>query len=572
MIYLRGVTPDTEGWTINHGTGNFYGQQDLYTRIESGVITEDYIGQYVVVSTVRQHLIVTLEGEQILSSNDYGYKSPIAARYGIKVTEDFVGKEMQIMLFTPYPDENFLMREALSFQRINPGYEALDYSIVAICFISAAAALILAFAFGIRNPGSGALCLFALLNIALALNTLRGDSVLGYDSMSPRLLYVVGNTLFFVYMLPLLVFFYIALTGVWRKFALVFISSTVLYAIAAFFLNMFNILPLGLTDSGYNYILSLSITVLTFMLAVQPTSINGFAFIARIHIALWAAWGLSAAVRLLIMDINVEVNVEYRVMYGLALITLTLYGIYIYATRINELQEREHIMNIRTESLIQNYEQVSAHIHEVNSLKHDIRNHLTAMHLLIKDKRYDEAESYLEKYTIEVGDISQAVYHSNYLINAMMHDLVRRAEALNIKTTLNLNASPFNISDPDLVSLLTNIIENAIEACERLPDIHKRFINLSFTRREPYLAIVCENSNPGVTSTDTEEEPGDSSASLYKDKSINTASLFSSKRGKGYGYGLQTIERISTAYNGMTEVKYNEKTFIITVALKDMMC
>jgi len=331
--------------------------------------------------------------------------------------------------------------------------------------------------------------------------------------------------------------------------------SVVIYAVAAVVLNAAHIIPFGLTDGGYNYVLSLCITLMLLMLALQPKSKSHFSAIARIHIIFWTAWGLSAAVRLLIFNMTLQVNVEYRLMYSFTLISLTFFGIYNYAARIKDLQEREQLMKVKTESLIQNYEQVNTHIHEVNSLKHDIKNHLTALHMLLKDNRYDEAQNYLEKYAYEVDGVTEAVYHSNYLINAMMHDFMRKAKAMNVKTTLNLKASPQNISEPDLVSLLTNITENAFEACEKLPEGRERFINLSMTRREPYLAIVCENSNPGGITTDSDEEA---------DGKITT-----SKHQVGHGYGLQTIQRITSSYDGMMEVTYDDEKFKITVALKD---
>jgi len=142
----------------------------------------------------------------------------------------------------------------------------------------------------------------------------------------------------------------------------------------------------------------------------------------------------------------------------------------------------------------------------------------------------------------------------------MMHDLLRRSETLGIKTSLNLKTSPHNISEPDLVSLLTNIIENAVEACSKLPEERERFIELSMTRREPYMAIVCKNSNPGGIITAAQIDGGEED---------DNDKIYSSKDIKGHGYGLQTIERIAASYGGMTEISYDDEVFTITVALKD---
>ena len=68
MLFSRGVIPDTDGWVISHET-----QNNEYIRTETGVITEDYLGQYVVINTARQHLDVFVGDELALSSRDYDY-------------------------------------------------------------------------------------------------------------------------------------------------------------------------------------------------------------------------------------------------------------------------------------------------------------------------------------------------------------------------------------------------------------------------------------------------------------------------------------------------------------------
>ena len=551
MIYLRGVIPDTSGWSISQETAGYE-----YIRTETGLITQDYLGQYISIVTARQQLEVFVDDDLILSSRDYGYIEPVEARFTFKVEESFIGKEMRIVFTTTYPGDNLLMREALSFQRINPGLPEIDYSITAVSIMSGIAALILAFAFGIRNPGSLGIGLFALMNFALAFNITRGESVSAFEALNPRMLLVFTYIMFYTYMLPLLLFFYITLTGVWKKCAFVLILSPILYSVTAVILNMVRVVPFMLTDSGYNYVLSLSITLMILMMALQTREKNRFSIIARLHLVLWTAWGISAATRLLVFNMTLQVNVEYRLMYSFTLVSLTFFGIYSYAERIRSLQESEQILSIKTESLIQNYEQVNTHLREVNSLKHDIKNHLTALHLLLKNNRYDDAQAYLKKYTDEVGEVTEAAFHGNYLINAIIYDMMKKAKALDIETELNLKASPLSISEPDLVSLLTNITDNALEACAKLPEGQKRFINLSITRREPYLAIVCENSNPGGLIIETDDEKGNK--------------IISNKREKGHGHGLQTIERVTSSYEGIMEITYNDEMFTITIALKDV--
>jgi sensor histidine kinase regulating citrate/malate metabolism len=238
-------------------------------------------------------------------------------------------------------------------------------------------------------------------------------------------------------------------------------------------------------------------------------------------------------------------------MYGFTLISLTFYGIFIFAKNFNELQKSEYAMSIKAKSLLQNYEQMGVHFHEINSLKHDMRNHLSMLRLFLKDNRIEDARNYLEKYADEVDEITEAVCHENYLINAAAHDLLLRSSTIGAKAELNLKASVLYISEPDLISLLTNITDNALEALAKMPKRKERLIRLSITKREPYLVIVCENSNPGGIVTDA------------------NGAIRSNKGENGHGYGLKTIERIAAAYEGIAEFSHDEDMFTVTVALKD---
>jgi|GEM_PF-2362053 len=196
------------------------------------------------------------------------------------------------------------------------------------------------------------------------------------------------------------------------------------------------------------------------------------------------------------------------------------------------------------------YEQVKNHLNQVGGLKHEIKNHIAALHLLIKGGQYREAESYLEKYAAHAVPIAETVYHENFLINAAVNNLIQKADEYGVTVELNLKTAPISIADHDFYSLLANMLENALEACAGVPEGGERFIRLSIISREPYLNIRCENSRSGEI-IDTGGE------------------IRSSKAESGHGYGLWTIRRIVDAYDGIMDIDCGENTFTLTAALKD---
>lgn len=228
-------------------------------------------------------------------------------------------------------------------------------------------------------------------------------------------------------------------------------------------------------------------------------------------------------------------------------ITLNLLIIYI---RIQAEQrsiaraEKQHLV-LQNRLAKESYESIKTHLHQVGVLKHEIGKHLAAIQTYLNDGRHDEAVKYLDQIGAHAGLVSEAVYHSNFLINAVVGNLVYKGEERGIKVELHLRAEPCGISDPDLYSLLNNILDNAMEACAAVPPSHKRYISLGLFRQDPYFVITCTNSRTGEITLQT------------------------TKQGEGHGYGLRIIERIADTYDGLIDTDFGKDTFTIKVAIKD---
>jgi hypothetical protein len=244
------------------------------------------------------------------------------------------------------------------------------------------------------------------------------------------------------------------------------------------------------------------------------------------------------------------VSYSYRDTYFLLILCVLIYNIGQFFRKYYQSVSDREILALQNRQARENYRQMKNHLNQLGGLKHEIKNHTAALWLFIKEGQYKEAESYLEHYTSYVVPIAETIYHENFLINAAVGSLTQRAEGYGIKVDLNLKSSPVRIEDHDLYSLLSNITENALEACAAMPEGKERFIRLSLTRREPYLNIRCENTRSGEI--------------ISVDDRIQT-----SKSANGHGYGLWTIRRIVDSYNGIMNIEYDEETFILTLALKD---
>jgi len=534
------------GWHIAHEEYGGY-----FLRIESWVVTEDFVGRHIIFQSTHQHTDVYIGDKHILSSRDFGYVNPTPAMYVIEIMPKYVGQTLRIVFSTTNRRENLLISDV---SIIGSSNHWLDYSIIPTSIITGALAFIVATVWRQRNKDNIVLYLYVLANFTFALRVIRAVDMVNILLFTPRMLYVLRNIMFFGYMLPMLAIFYLLIKESWKKYAFILSMLTVFYIFAAFVLNTTRIIPARLLHTGFNYVIVFSFASLGFMLLLQNSGKNFTSVLGRVIIILWTMWGATILLRLLVFDMNVATNIELRLIYSVSLMTATLFGIINYAKQMSELELNKRVNEIKIESLLQK----QAHEHEIRAIKHDSKSHLSAVRILLESNQMKRAVHYLKKHGAEVVKITDKVYHEHDLINWLIYDLKHRAKRIGVIVHVDLQASPKNIDDSDIITLLSNIINNAIEACDRLPKGQERVIRLSIRRNSPFLVFVCENS-------------------ALMDININTEPIGithhfkrrTSKKEVGHGYGLNNIQKIAKLYDGKVRTQYSAGEFKISVLLMD---
>lgn len=134
----------------------------------------------------------------------------------------------------------------------------------------------------------------------------------------------------------------------------------------------------------------------------------------------------------------------------------------------------------------------------------------------------------------------------NVVVDAVAADKARRCQAEGIALVLRL-ALPQDLplDGPTLCSVFANLLDNAMEACLRLP-AEARQITCSAVCRGGYLIVQERNPLP---------PPLDAEARRRR-------------RADGRGLGLEILEQIARRYDGMVEICREDGQFQITVWLK----
>ena len=183
---------------------------------------------------------------------------------------------------------------------------------------------------------------------------------------------------------------------------------------------------------------------------------------------------------------------------------------------------------------------------QVRGWRHDYRNHINNMKIQLANENYGELEAYLDQLAEDLDTVDTVIKTGNVMADAILNSKLSVAEKMNVKINVKANI-PENLllSDVELCSVLGNMLDNAVEACSKLPE-EERFIRVYIGKLKGQLYLSVQNSAGGVR----------------KEKGY----YLSTKEGE-HGYGLFRIDRVAKKYGGFVNRQNEEGVFATEITL-----
>ena len=153
------------------------------------------------------------------------------------------------------------------------------------------------------------------------------------------------------------------------------------------------------------------------------------------------------------------------------------------------------VLRERGRQAMESYERLLAKEDATNVLHHEMRHHMTALSAILNDGDIQRAAKYVDAVAGDLEQLPAGRYSRNVLVNVIAGSYLDRAKAQHIKVEHSLNVpSELNIADEDLSVFLSNMLQNALEACERMNRDDERYIKADMQMRGKFLFISCVNS------------------------------------------------------------------------------
>lgn len=157
-----------------------------------------------------------------------------------------------------------------------------------------------------------------------------------------------------------------------------------------------------------------------------------------------------------------------------------------HARRLKQMESHEELLRAQIDS----YEEMEQNIRRT---RHDFRHHNMVVAAYAKDGDCQGILSYLQEYEDKEEGKYTRIYCVNSAVGNVLSVYVGKAKqkGIEIDTQIEL-CETGEISDYDLVSILANILENAINGCIQTDG--DREIGISIRNKDKKLILICHNT------------------------------------------------------------------------------
>jgi len=131
-----------------------------------------------------------------------------------------------------------------------------------------------------------------------------------------------------------------------------------------------------------------------------------------------------------------------------------------------QLQQAQKTLDIQLKQSVREIEVLQESQQMAKRYRHDLRHHLRYISSCISNGQYDQAQSYISGIYKEIEAQRVEHYCENEAINLILSAFAERARKDSVQLSVRSSLSDsVNVSDTDLCVLLSNALENAVNAC-----------------------------------------------------------------------------------------------------------
>lgn len=192
---------------------------------------------------------------------------------------------------------------------------------------------------------------------------------------------------------------------------------------------------------------------------------------------------------------------------------------------------------------------LTVHMEQIRTLRHDLKNHMGALHGMLNSGNVTDALQYMKQFTDTLNTSDMYVQTGNSNLDAIINYKCAQAEQDGITLELDIDISTkVKIEPKDFMTVFGNLMDNAMEALSSTEN--DKYIHVTMREEDNKLFIGVENPYYHEL--------------VQKNNVLQTTKKDKMWHGIGMGAVRQTVEQ----YDGLMSVKYDDNVFKMNIMMK----
>lgn len=246
----------------------------------------------------------------------------------------------------------------------------------------------------------------------------------------------------------------------------------------------------------------------------------------------------------------------FNVVVSASLWAINLFSYYSFYQIARANYENENLLSIqyKNEMELERFQVTSVNYDDLQMIRHEIKNHDFYLKELLESGHIQQAMEYLERNNTADSALLKTYESGNYTVDVILNHAMTVARKQNVEIVPEiLIPRELPWSEGDICSLLSNLLDNAIEAASKSGQEHPQ-VTFRMWPRQEYLFIRVMN-------------PVNDSISENQRLSLKTTKGDSGT----HGFGTRVMKRIVAQNNGSIRFSMENNTFITDVMLEIQM-
>jgi hypothetical protein len=240
-------------------------------------------------------------------------------------------------------------------------------------------------------------------------------------------------------------------------------------------------------------------------------------------------------------------TIKYTFPYLLFIVNIILISIFTNSIKSEKDKAEAEFVNEKLDMQYKYYLMVKESQEKMKQVYHDMNNHMINIKSLKNSS--EDVDKYIDNIEDEVKSTKNIYNTGNVLLDIIFHEKSKACMENNIDFKIGIDFSKCEFVEMiDISSIFSNLIDNAIEACNKIDDNNiEKYITLKSTFIKGHYVIICENSKNNKI--------------VLKNNKI-----FTSKKDKFFhGIGIESIKSSIKKYDGELKIKDSKYKFISTI-------